>query len=355
MGNTEKDRLWDLDSEWREINFLFHYLHQKHFFKPLLRNSPPPFMPHEKQIALNEFVLKVCPTLTSIDAAELKINIHIDKNTQEFKNHLLECFNENTINIDNFDWIEPKNIYLVEYLWGYLNTTIEERNEKFPILRPFYKLTQKTPQRGDTKLYNGHKYKDSLAKKTNLNVAVDKSTDKLREVISGFDALHCSVHIKKQLIEQLKNKWHHLKNNNDFKMWIDKNEELTDWALEYVKKRFLENRLPFWLPSLNEENERKRREKIKLTLSTIYNLIEPEENKLLMMTLLSKAGAQQKYRIKHKKNKKTIINIIISNSDKDIFDKSKKNRNLNSEEMLSELINFYFESTNKERQFKIFS
>lgn len=354
MDNTERDVLWDLDGEWREINFLFHCLHKKEFFKPLLKNSAPPFTPHEKQIALNEFILKVSQTLNSKDAAEFEINIPNKSDIREIKNNLLKYFKKHTIDAESLEWITPEDSYLIEYLWGYLNTATEEHNERFPTLTPFYKLARGTPQRKNTIFHEENRYKRSLAKKTSLNIATAKPKDKHKEIIYGFDIITCNVSIKKQLMEALKCKWYQLRNNNELKEWIEKNDELTDWAMDYVKKRFLENRVPYWLPSFNEENDRKRREKIKLILSTIYNLIEPEENKLLMITLLSKAGTQQKFRIKSKKNKKTNVNIIISDLDKEKFDEIKSKKNLNSEEMLSELINYYVKSTHQERPFDIF-
>lgn len=355
MENTERDVLWDLDSEWREINFLFHCLHKKEFFKPLLINSALTFTPNEKQIALNEFTSKVSTTLNSKDAAEFEINFPNKSNNREIKKGLLKYFKKHTIDAESLEWITPEDSYLIEYLWGYLNTATEEHNERFPTLTPFYKLARGTPQRKNTTFHEENRYKRSIAKKTSLNIATAKPKDKYKEIIYGFDIITRNATIKKQLMEELKYKWYQLKNNNEIKKWIEKNEELTDWAMEYVKKRFLENRIPYWLPSFNEENERKRREKIKLILSTIYNLMEPEENKLLMITLLSKAGTQQKFRMKSKKNKKTNVNIIISDLDKDKFDKIKSKRNLNSEETLSEIINFYVQQTHQERPFDIFS
>lgn len=70
--------LWDIDNEWRKINFIFDRLYQSWILKKHIDNSTHSFSMHEKQRILNELIHSL--DNKSIDALNVKLSISIPNN-----------------------------------------------------------------------------------------------------------------------------------------------------------------------------------------------------------------------------------------------------------------------------------
>ena len=113
-SQTPPRTIWDLDSDWREINFLFYSFNKTGKIRFLTSKLSPPFNSYEKQNAVNLLTEKLANgdefAINKINST-IKGNIEIRHITSIFqaKNYLKKYFNENNISLDDMKWIENGN------------------------------------------------------------------------------------------------------------------------------------------------------------------------------------------------------------------------------------------------------
>lgn len=374
IGSQNPPRtIWDLDSDWREINFLFYSFNKTGKIIFLTSNLSPPFNSYEKQNAVNLLTEKLAngdETAIKKTNSTIKGSIEIRHITSipQAKDYLKKYFNENNINLEDMKWIENGDPLLVEYLWGYIHLATKTHNEVFPVIPKFYQICnderkdyeQQKTQRviSDEVWQSDNGIKTNFKKNYRRMVVIENKTDpiykqirldlnpgskeqKKKSIITFFDMAGTNREEKLDHLNHIREKWHTIKNNNRLLDWLNENDDLLEWALKYIKSNFFNGRLPRWTIHLDNLDENKTEKEIKLTLSTIYSLIDSIEARDLFIKLLARAGVQYRHKLKAKKEYKRNINIFISEADKDDFDRIKKHNKLTAEKTLSLLIDFY--------------
>ena len=290
--------LWDIDNEWRKINFIFDRLYQSWILKKHIDNSTHSFSMHEKQRILNELIHSL--DNKSIDALNVKLSISIPKNNQaqprEIKKILDLFFKKNCLDEESISWINEKDKYLIEYLWGYINMAKQPINEKFLKIPVFYRIVD--DERDELKQTKGYRLvtdeelRSEKYKELKMNLRCEDRESKYKLIIIFFDLLPLHFELKQQQIEKIRNDWVSLKNRNRLLYWLEQNQDLTEWSLLYIKNNFLYKRLPRWATNIDGLEGYEREKEIKIALSTVYNLIDSKEARSLLMNLMTRAGVQ---------------------------------------------------------------
>ena len=370
---TNPREIWNLDTEWREINFLFYIFNKIFKFSFLTSESGTSISSYEKQTAVNLLTEKLAngdeTTINKINNA-IKSNIEIRHMTSvaQAKSFLKKYFHENNVSQGDMEWIKKGDSLLVEYLWGYIHLATTTHNEAFPVIPKFYQICnderkdyeQQKTQRvisdevwlGDDGIKTNFKQNqrrmvvienktDPIYKQIRLDLNPGSEEQKKKSIITFFDMAGRNREEKLDHLNYIREKWNTIKNGNRLLDWLNENDDLLEWALKYIKSNFFNGRLPRWIIYLDNFDENKTEKEIKLTLSTIYSLIDSIEARDLFIKLLARAGVQYRHKLKAKTENKRNINIFISEADKDDFDRIKKHNKLTAEKTLSLLIDFY--------------
>ena len=353
------DNLWNLEREWREINYLFHRLEE---FK-IIKNDKRKKIPYQAQIFGDNEKLKEIEYFTEYLAKEnnkknaddlfYKLGISYRPPTrmsnEDAKEILMFFCDHNIIDPSITKWIHQGNIDLINYLWSYLTMANVISDSQLLYLPKFYHL-KSDDVKSSTAIPNV-----SLDKQVERNILpyrklkLDKTPasteEKYKSIMKFIDLWSVEPHIKKQQIKIFENRWLSIKNKNKMHQWLNKNSDLNDWSWSFIKSNFLNNKTPYWVPDIDNMNVEARNKEIGSTLITLYNLIEAPEAKALMMASLSRAASQYRYRKKSKKDEKSYINVVISNENKSDFDELKNRLRMNSEDTLSYLIGLGIKNT----------
>lgn len=355
IGSQNPPRtIWDLDSEWREIDFIFYSLINKQKINKHRLTSN--FSSYEKQNTVNLFTEGLITKDQSLVGKTHKTFhgdiIRYTTNQIDAKEQLKEYFDRNNVEKDEMKWIDRNDNYLIEYLWAYINVARPPSSAvAFPVIPKFYQFGNNERESDDQPIIKRYIHDEDttfpIHRKLKLDLKSGSPAQKERSIITFFDVLgECKVE-KADHLNHIKDKWNKIKNRNKLLDWLHENEDLTEWALQYTKNNFLYKRLPSWSTHLDSLNEHERIKAIKITLSTIYNLIESVEARRLFMNLLTRAGVQHRHKLKAKTENKRNINIFISEEDKYDFDRIKKRKKLTAEKTLSLLIDFYLKQNHR--------
>lgn len=361
MSTMRKNVFWNLENEWREINFLFESFLKYGMLKEETKKMIRPFSIHEKQRIINDLTMSLSDpekyNLDTINGINGRLYTCIPTNRtaheEEIKLQFIMYFNRQCIKKEDISWITERNSYLIEYLWGYINIAKQPYGEQFLTLPKFYKIgnyTTDNPVKIETIIDSSRRIhlvtKESREKYKDLNIdlTVETGLSKYQLIMLFFDLIKGDVEIKKRQLDVIHDKWCKIEKNNKFRNWADQNYDILEWALTYIKNNCLFGKLPLWMINPDNHNESERANKIQLSLTTFYNLIESDEAKQLLLNLLSRAGAQHRYKKKSKQEYKESLNVYISKEHKKIFDEIKKDNNLTAELTLQRIIDFYNEN-----------
>ena len=346
------DNLWDLEREWREINYLFHHLEQSKIIK---NDNIKIFGDNEKLNKIEDFTERLVKEINNGNTGGLFRKFGTPHqpptrvNNKYVKDILIYFFNRNNIELATIRWIRQSNIELINYLWSFLTMAHVINDSNFLYLPKFYHLKSDNTKSNDPIPYfsldkqlekNILPYRKLKLDKTPIN-----TEEKYKNIIKFIDSWPVDLNIKKQQMKIFENRWISMKNKNKMRQWLRKNSTLNDWSWDFIKSNFLNNKTPYWVSDIDNMDEKTRSEEIEITLITLYNLIESPEAKALMMANLSRAASQYRYREKSKEDAKSYINVVISNENKSDFDELKKMLRMNSEDTLSYLIDLGINNT----------
>ena len=347
------DKLWDLERNWREINYLFHHLERLGIIKKTVKTKT--FGVHGKLKEIEIFTELLVKEINERTANNLLYKLEISAriptpiDDKDAKDILIRLFDRKNLEPSLIKWIRQDNIELINYLWSFLTMAHVINETQLLYLPKFYHLKS-----DDVKSSNPIPY-ISLDRQYEKNILpyrrfqLDKSPanieEKYKNIIKFLDLWPVELHIKQKQIKIFESRCLSIKNKNKMRQWLCKNSDLNDWSWSFIKSNFLNNKTPYWVSDIDNMNEEVRNEEIKNTLITLYNLIEIPEAKALMMASLSRAASQCRYREKSKKDEKSYINVVISNKNKSNFDELKNRLRMNSEDTLSYLIDLGIKNT----------
>ena len=339
--------LWNLERDWREINYLFHHLERLGIIKKTVKTKT--FGDHEKLNEIDVFTKSLVNKINEQTATNLLYKLGISAQiptpigNKDAKDILIRLFDCNNLEPTLIKWIRQGNIELINYLWSFLTMADVINETQILYLPKFYHLKSddiKSIYPAHYAYSNRHFEKYPLFyRKLKLDKSPANIEEKYKNIIKFLDLWPVDLDIKKQQIKIFENRWLSIKNKNKMRQWLKKNSGLNDWSWSFIKSNFLNNKTPYWVSDIDNMNEEARSEEIENTLITLYNLIEIPESKALMMASLSRAASQCRYREKSKKGEKSYINVVISNENKSNFDELKYILRMNSEDTLSYLIN----------------
>jgi len=347
------DKLWDLERNWREINYLFHHLERLGIIKKAVKTKI--LGDQEKLNEIDIFTKRLVKEINEHTAGGLLFKLRISAgiptpiDNKNAKDILIMLFDYNNLEPALIKWIRQNNTELINYLWSFL-TMAEVINETQILHIPkFYHLKS-----DDIKsIYPAHyasldrRFEASLQpyRKLKLDKSPVNIEEKYKNIIKFLDLWPVELHIKQKQIKIFESRCLSIKNKNKMRQWLCKNSDLNDWSWSFIKSNFLNNKTPYWVSDIDNMNEEARNEEIENTLVTLYNLIEIPEAKALMMANLSRAASQFRYREKSKKDEKLYINVVISTENKSNFDELKNRLRMNSEDTLSYLIDLGIKNT----------
>lgn len=220
-------------------------------------------------------------------------------------------------------------------MWSYIRIAVESRDSSYLCIPEFVQSKRKR------KIKIEHGTPLPVFNKLTLNHLPLDNEERYRTFIYFFDLWKIDNYFKKEQLVILKSKWLSSIMNNPMEKWAKKNKDLCEWALNYLKVNFLENKHPvFILPdSTQPATVRFSTE----SLVTLYNLIESVDTQDIVLSNMSRAASQYKYRLELKNNEKSHLNPPVSNETKLKFNEIKDTYNKSSEETLKMIIDYFYE------------
>ena len=346
-------KLWDLERDWREINYLFHHLERLGIIINSVKTKN--FGDPEKLKVIEIFTELLAIKINGGAASNLLYKLEISEtiptpiDNKDAKDILIRIFDCKNLEPELIKWILQDNIELINYLWSFLTMAHVINETQLLYLPKFYHLKSDDIKSSDPIPYtslDGQREKNLLPyRRLQLDKSPANTKEKYKNIIKFLDLWSTGLHIKQKQIKIFESRWLSIKNKNKMRQWLKKNSGLNDWSWSFIKSNFLNNKTPYWISDIDNMDGKARNEEIKNTLITLYNLIEIPEAKALMMASLSRAASQCRYREKSKKDEKSYINVVISNENKSNFDELKNILGLNSEDTLGYLIDLGIENT----------
>lgn len=151
-----------------------------------------------------------------------------------------------------------------------------------------------------------------------------------KEIDKFFNVWGVSAEEKNRLLCELKNQYHHVCKYHRPEEWLSNNSDLIQWAWTYVKNKHYNNVCPPWYEIHANSKLTKH-----VIIST-FDLILNEKERDYLMLLMSKHGAQQKYRAKAGNDKP--VQITIRKSIKDMLVKKSQIEGVPYKQLLERII-----------------
>ncbi|MFM5840897.1 hypothetical protein ACET68_20760 [Aeromonas rivipollensis] len=332
---------WNTKKEEREIMFLYDLFADETRWRG--RRKRDVSMPSIDIAAkkLDEFILDVLSNRIERDILfdklrSMGIKAKDVSFEDSFKIKLLmnDIFDYCNLTSDAFEWISSDNQRQCDFLWTYLRMSDERRGileykQSLTIPNEHEEFDEKDRRRIPTVNLLG--LKSNLYESLGLPTLVDGSHAKKECIIRFFDLWDVSRERKEDQMEALVYAWNKIKNKSKMADWLNKNDNMVDWAWTYTLKKFLNFDTPAWVDLSNSKNE----EKEKNALITLYDMLSVKDQTLLMASL-SRSGAVQKHRINS--NNRKSMSIPLSDEHKDMLKQIARDSNRKIYQVVEEMI-----------------
>lgn len=235
---------------------------------------------------------------------------------------LIHSIDERLLPDNAFDWIKD-NDRACNYVWGrILNLNTDSINNTKPSKLEYLIGLPINKSNNNTK---------TTYDELNLNKHPSNTNERFEIIINFFDFIDLPITNKQNLLNQIKESWKPILDNNKLK-WLDsKNEGLCDWAWKYIKEYsdFCEYLHPIC------DNDKY------LCFYAAFDLWSAgEDTKKLFKINITKAYSQRKFRtsIEHKK----ALNTFIDKESKTKLENLCKVNNMKINQMIEYLIESEF-------------
>lgn len=288
-------------------------------------------------------------------------NISDNKRLDILQSLLVAACNEKILASSEFDWIDPKNERLCDYVWSALK--ICEKAKTYAV-----------PQPGDS-VFGGHAIgypvkKDKSLKDDSVAVADDvvtyKSrkergryyvyarlglnpfprsyTEKRKNIIKFFDLWDVNISSKRRSMNHLREKWMDVSLDCSMVNWVLENDESIMWAWKYINKNCILSDQPIWF-NLSKLNDADIRLSYRRGLITFYDLLPDNAARTRLLDYISKSLAQVKFR-----RGRGVVNISEVQLSKEVERKLMKlmsDKKVNAKKLITELIESAYEDRQK--------
>ena len=203
------DKLWDLERNWREINYLFHHLERLGIIKKTVKTKT--FGVHGKLKEIEIFTELLVKEINERTANNLLYKLEISAriptpiDDKDAKDILIRLFDRKNLEPSLIKWIRQDNIELINYLWSFLTMAHVINETQLLYLPKFYHLKS-----DDVKSSNPIPY-ISLDRQYEKNILpyrrfqLDKSPanieEKYKNIIKFLDLWPVELHIKQKQIK----------------------------------------------------------------------------------------------------------------------------------------------------------
>ncbi len=327
---------WHPKKEEREITFLYHL-----FFYDDNRRRREISVPNIEEQA-NRLELFISDVVADINEREERRllakeldNIGISPYQEEFeeentvKKLMLDMFNEHCLGTKNFDWIDPDNERLCNFVWSYLRVATKGRRDG--ILRCNQSLIIDDKNKLMVDVLPSLGLNESVYFDLKLPVHLTNSREKRECIIYFFDLWMVSRQDKERQLQYFVNVWGEIKNKSKMEDWLIKNEGVAEWAWNYTFKTYLAFTAPAWL-DLSGVN---KNDKAKQAMITLYDLLSIDHRTILMASI-RKSGTVQKNRI-NSENRKS-MSIPLSEERKEMLKRIAKDSNRRIYQVVEDMI-----------------
>lgn len=226
----------------------------------------------------------------------------------KIKEVLCDFYNTCKLHKDAFDWINIENPRLCLFVFSAL---IERTYQRNCYLDPYW-----TEQYVWTSLF--------------LEESPQTISGIKKEINKFFDVWGISVEKKNQLLSELKSQYQHVCKYHRAEEWFSNNSDLSQWAWNYIKNNHYNNVCPPWY-EIHANSKLTR-----YVIISSFDLILNEKERDYLMLLMSKYGAQQKYRTKVGNDKP--VQVTIRKSIKDMLVKKSQIEGIPYKQLLEKII-----------------
>lgn len=132
-----------------------------------------------------------------------------------------------------------------------------------------------------------------LSHKLNISTQAINEKDRFNDVVRFFDRWDCTISGKSKHLASMEKIWELQKDATDMVKWVKLNQNMCEWAWEYVLKNVFNNQLPLWACNDGPKEFIGRQ----LVIAWDLMFANPDRQALFMMKF-KKAASQQKTRMK---------------------------------------------------------